>query len=100
MCQIRIWIETYLKKSPLLQGLKIHKVSDVIELQELPLFRMAMLSNSRTSSFYRHIWDNIVTQSKINGKGKSLLDGVQATFTQREISLIQYTCIEDYTKKI
>ncbi len=33
------------KNSPLLQGPRIHKVSDVIELQELSLFRMAMLSN-------------------------------------------------------
>ncbi len=49
------------KISPLLQGLKIHKVSDVIELQDLSLFRIAMLSNSRTISFYRYIWDNQVT---------------------------------------
>ncbi len=61
---------------------------------------MAMLSNSRTSSFYRHIWDNEVTQSKLNGKGESLLDKVQATCTQRGISLIQYICNEDYAKKI
>ena len=78
----------------------MHRVSDVIELQELSLLSLlAILSNSRTSSFYRHVWDNQITQRNLNGKGKSLLDRVQATCTQRAISLIKYIYNEDYAKK-
>ncbi len=48
--------------------------------KELSLFKMAMSSDLKTSSFYR-LWDNVVAQGKLNGGG-----GVNQAYSRLSIT--------------
>ena len=59
--------------TPLLQALRIHTVSEIIEPQELSLFKAAMLSDPRTSSFnIRRAWANVLSNRKFTAKGRDI----------------------------
>ncbi len=64
--------------------LNIHKVTNVIRLEELSLFRAAVISSARTRVFYGNMWNSVLENKLYNGK--SLLHRVLETSILRHIN--------------
>ncbi len=74
--------------------LNIHKITDVICLEELSLFRAAVTPSARTRIFYGNMWNGIL-ENKLY-KGKSLLHRVLETSIFYDISLVRFVCDAKY----
>ena len=89
-------LNSFCKTSPLIDALKINRITTSIEIQELCLLKSMFLSKSRTRYFYKNL-----LQEHLNGSipgQKDLLSRVNITCLKHNISLVRYLCDADYAR--
>ena len=84
------------RTSPLLQALKIQRISKSAKIQELVLFKSMFLSSSRTYQFYKYILSQHMLGVKYSHK--SIVARVLNTCNENDISLVKYVCDDSYLK--
>ena len=89
-------LKKYSRTSPLLQALKIQRISKSAKIQELVLFKSMFLSSSRTYQFYKYILSQHMLGVKYSHK--SIVARVLNTCNENDISLIKYLCDDSYLK--
>ena len=90
-----------LKKSchntPLLEALKINKISNCVESQQLKLLKSMLLSTSKSKPFYTHLLSQYLSGAHM---GNTLLSRVANTCREYNVSIISVLCNEGTHKSV
>ena len=87
-------LKVFSRSTPLLEALKIPKISSTIEIQQLVLFKTMLTSSSRTGYFYKTL-----IQEHLNGSTpghRDLVSRVNDTCIKYGISLVKYLYDDSY----
>ena len=87
-------LKRYCKNTPLLEALKIPRISTSVEIQELVLFRSMFLSTSRTSQFYHFLLSRYFNGYTLSPK--CLLSRVLRSCDKYGLSVIKLICDGKY----
>ena len=86
------------RTSPLLQALKIQRISKSAKIQALILFKSMFLSSSRSYQFYKYILSQHMLGVKYSHT--SIVARVLNTCNENDISLVKYLCDDSYLKSL
>ena len=87
-------LKSYCRTTPVLNALKMNKISTTVEIDELNLLRTMLHSTSRASIFYKHVFNQYHRGE--NCGDKNLISRVHHTCKKYGISVIKYLCDQEY----
>ena len=91
-------LNKFCRTSPLLDALRISKIANTPELQELSLLKTMFISSARTQHFYRQLLHE--HNCGINNPShKDLISRVNVTCHKYGLSLVKYLCDDVYAAK-
>ena len=80
--------------TPLLQALKVKKIDNLLQVQQLSLIRNALLNNSKARTFYLHMFKHRTSYTD-----KNLLSRCLEICNTHRVSLTRYVFDEHYASK-